>query len=209
MKSSSELTERYSSKDWKSPAFRSTTKVVPPFCILAGNTSDGDGSLGMNGTTVSNGTRPSPINISHRSFRNFPESFGKWKTPCISTFTRGSRNIFPWPLVKKGIRSHLRTVKVSQTRILIKMVVTWRYVRDTELNMACLGYQVENVRTLFMEITRASQKGEQAASEMSKEIMSKWSTFVPVGAGKGGIYICLPCFKTSWRPLGWNLKSGS
>ena len=41
-----------------------------------------------------------PINISHRSFRNFPESFGKWKTPC--TFTRGSRNIFPWPLVKKG-----------------------------------------------------------------------------------------------------------
>ena len=72
--------------------------------ILAGNTSDGDGSLGMNGTTVSNGTRPSPINISRRSFRNFLESFGKWKTPCISTFTRGSRNIFPWPLVKKGIR---------------------------------------------------------------------------------------------------------
>ena len=88
----------------KSLAFCSTTKVVPPFCILAGNTSDGDGSLGMNGTTVSNGTRPSPINISRRSFRNFLESFGKWKTPCISTFTRGSRNIFPWPLVKKGIR---------------------------------------------------------------------------------------------------------
>ena len=44
----------------------------------------------------------------------------------------------------------------------------------------CLGYQVENVCTLFMEITRASQKGEQAASEMSEEIMSKWSTFAPV-----------------------------
>ena len=34
----------------------------------------------MNGTSVSNGTRPSPINISHRSFRNILESFGKWKT---------------------------------------------------------------------------------------------------------------------------------
>ena len=68
---------------------------------------------------------------------------------------------------------------------------------DTELNMACLGCQVENVRTLFMEITRASQEGEQAASEMSKEIMSKWNTFVTVGAGKGGIYTCQPCFKTS------------
>ena len=197
MKSSSELTELYSSKDWRSPAFCSTTKrVVPPFCILVGNTSDGEGSLEMNGTT-------------HGSFRNFPESFGKWKTPCISKFTRGSRNIFPWPLVKKGIRLHLGTVKVSQSRILIKMAVMWRYVQDTELNMACLGYQVENVCTLFMEITRASQKGEQAASEMSKEIMSKWRTFVPVGAGKGGMYTCVPCFKTSWRPIGWNLKSGS
>lgn len=57
--------------------------------------------------------------------------------------------------------------------------------------MACLDYQVENVRTLLMEITRASQKGEQEASEMSIEIMSKWSTFVSVGAGKGGIYTCL------------------
>ena len=86
------------------------------------------------------------------------------------------------------------------------MAVLWLYVWDTELNMACLGYQVENVRTLFMEITRASQRGEQVASEMSKEIMSKWSTFVSVGADKGGIYTCLK--KTSWRPLGWNL-SGS
>ena len=38
----------------------------------------------MNGTSVSNGTRPLPIDISHRSFRNFPESFGKWKTPYLS-----------------------------------------------------------------------------------------------------------------------------
>ena len=35
----------------------------------------------MNGTSVSNGTRLSPISISQRRFGNFPESFGKWKTP--------------------------------------------------------------------------------------------------------------------------------
>ena len=85
MSSSSELTRLSSSKEIaRRLAFRSTTTVVPPFCILAGNTSDGEGSLGMNGTSVSNGTRYSPINISHRSFRNFPESFGKWKTPKVS-----------------------------------------------------------------------------------------------------------------------------
>ena len=35
----------------------------------------------MNGTSVSNGTRLLPISISQQSFRNFPESLGKWKTP--------------------------------------------------------------------------------------------------------------------------------
>ena len=32
----------------------------------------------------------SPINISHWSFRNFPESFGKWKTPPV-TFSSKQR----------------------------------------------------------------------------------------------------------------------
>ena len=35
----------------------------------------------MNGTSVSNGTRLSPISISQRSFGNFPESFGNGKRP--------------------------------------------------------------------------------------------------------------------------------
>ena len=38
----------------------------------------------MNGTSVSNGTSLSPISISQRSFGNFPESLGKWKTPLGS-----------------------------------------------------------------------------------------------------------------------------
>ena len=90
MPSSSELRRLSSSKEKSSVSFNNNSTGVLPFCILAilaGNTADGEGSLGMNGTSVSNGTRPSPINISHRSFRNFPESFGKWKTPRICYFT--------------------------------------------------------------------------------------------------------------------------
>ena len=37
----------------------------------------------MNGTSVSTGTRLSPISISQRSFQDFPESLGKWKTRII------------------------------------------------------------------------------------------------------------------------------
>ena len=42
----------------------------------------------MNGTSVSNGTRLSPISISQRSFGKFPESFGKWKTPHVPFTTQ-------------------------------------------------------------------------------------------------------------------------
>ena len=46
----------------------------------------------MNGTSVSNGTRLSPISISQRSFGNFPDSLGKWKTPQDSSGILSSRN---------------------------------------------------------------------------------------------------------------------
>ena len=39
----------------------------------------------MNGTSVSNGTRLSPISISQRGFRNFSESFGNWNAPEITS----------------------------------------------------------------------------------------------------------------------------
>ena len=121
----------------------------------------------------------------------------------------GSRNIFPWPLVKKGIQSHLRTVKVSQTRILIKMVVTCKKCVRHRVEHGMFRLPSRKCAHSLHGNPKASQLGEQAASEMRKEIISKWSTFAPVGAGKGGIYTCLTCFKTSWRPLGWNFKSGS
>ena len=44
---------------------RSQPLFFIPSGNMAGNTSDGEGSLGMNGKSVSNGTRSSPINISH------------------------------------------------------------------------------------------------------------------------------------------------
>ena len=87
--------------------------------------------------------------------------------------TRGSRNIFPQRLVKKDIRSRLiwgqpkfYRLESSQKRIwfllalvsLMKMVLIWQYIRDTELNMpmACFGDRVEIVFTLYLEIARAS-----------------------------------------------------
>ena len=108
----------------------------------------------------------------------FSRTFSKEK--CSKLYlhvTRGSRNIFPWRLVKKDIRSRLiwgqpkfYRLESSQKRIwfslalvsLMKMVLTWQYIRDTELNMpmACFGDRVENVPTLYMEIARASQRGE-------------------------------------------------
>ena len=114
--------------------------------------------------------------------------------------TRGWRNIFPWRLVKKDIRSRLiwgqpkfNRPESSQKRIsfllalvsLMKVVLTWQYIQDTELNMpmACFGDREENVRTLYMEIARASQGGRGAILEMSKEIMSNCNRFVPVGKG--------------------------
>ena len=62
---------------------------------------------------VLNGTHSSPINISHRNSRNFPESFGKWKTPAVSTFspiypgTRRCRSVYLGAVVL-GVSEHAR-----------------------------------------------------------------------------------------------------
>ena len=130
--------------------------------------------------------------------------------------TRESRNIFPWRLVKKNekdIRSDLRTAKVSQTRILTEkdliLACTGQFKEDginmtmCPRNMACFGDRVENVTCAHPVHGNRKGKPERGATlGMSKEIMSKWNTFVPVGAGKAGIYTCLPYFKISWCPLG-------
>ena len=61
----------------------------------------------MNGTSVSNGTRLSPISISQRRFGNFPESFGKWKTPYA--FGYGSDSATPSPAKTVGLRRRTTT----------------------------------------------------------------------------------------------------
>ena len=48
----------------------------------------------MNGTSVSNGTRLSPISISQRSFGNLPESLGEWKTPLANIHTHPKEGYF-------------------------------------------------------------------------------------------------------------------
>ena len=60
----------------------------------------------LNGTSVSNGTRPSPINISHRGFRNFPESFGKWKMPRKNSHRKKKTLNFKFFLRERGGGSH-------------------------------------------------------------------------------------------------------
>ena len=62
----------------------------------------------------------------------------------------------------------------------------------------CMTEYKKNVQPL-----QGNRKGKPewgVALEMSKEIMSKWNTNIPVGAGNGGIYTCLSRFKISWRP---------
>ena len=59
----------------------------------------------MNETSVSNGTRLSPISISQRRFGNFPESFGKWKTPYLSVASPESGLFSDWSRNKKVLRT--------------------------------------------------------------------------------------------------------
>ena len=60
---------------------------------------------------------------------------------------------------------------------LMKMLLTWQYVRDTELNMARFGDRVENMRTLFVEIARASQRGERHWTWVKKSCQSGTHSF--------------------------------
>ena len=66
----------------------------------------------MNGTSVSNETRLSPISISQRRFGNFPESFGKWKTPRVTFLHEAvffiNRLGSCWPLQWEGCRGEFQ-----------------------------------------------------------------------------------------------------
>ena len=114
---------------------------------------------------------------------------------------------FPLTSRKRDIRSHLRTVKVSQTRILTEkdsiLACTGHFNEDGTHMTICPRHRAEH--GMFWQPSRKcahplneNRKGkpERGASlDMSKEIMSKWNTLVPVGAGMGGKYSCLPHFK--------------
>lgn len=135
------------------------------------------------------------------------------KEKCdISPRYPGVTEYFPLTSCKKDIRSHLRTVKVSQTNILTEkhliLARTGQFNEDGTNMTICPRHRVEH--GIFWRPMRkcahpvhGNRKGKPergATLEMSKEIMSKWNTLVPVGAGKGGMYTCLPHFKISQCP---------
>ena len=114
---------------------------------------------------------------------------------------------FPLTSCKRDIRSHLRTVKVSQTSILTEkdliLARTGQFNEDGT-NMTIRPSHRAEHGTFWRPSRKCAHplhgkrkgKPERGASlDMSKEIMSQWNTLVPVGAGKGGKYSCLPHFK--------------
>ena len=72
----------------------------------------------MNGTSVSNGTRLSLIGISQRSFGNFLDSLGKWKTPQASKTLKNVVNfVKPAVHVNKRvniIRQRLKDIELQR-----------------------------------------------------------------------------------------------
>ena len=120
---------------------------------------------------------------------------------------------FPLTSCKRDIRSHLRTVKVSQTSILSEkdliLAPTGQFNEDGTNMTICPRHRAEH--GMFWPPSRkcahplhGNRKGKPergATLEMSKEIMLKWNTLIPVGAGKRGIYSCLPHFKILNAPL--------
>ena len=142
-------------------------------------------------------------------------SFGTFsKEKCnISPRYPKATEYFPLTSCKKDIRSHLRTVKVSQTSILTEkdliLARTGQLNEDGTNMTVCPKHRAEH--GMFWRPSRkcvhplhGNRKGKpegRATLEMSKEIMLKWNTLVPVGAGKRGIYSCLPHFKILNAPL--------
>ena len=127
--------------------------------------------------------------------------------------TRGSRNIFPWRLVKKRhpVASELGRAKVLQTRILTEkdliLACTGQFNEDGTTMTIYPRHRVEHAHGMFWRPSRkcahplhGNRKGKPERGVILE--MSKCNTFVPVGAGKAGIYTCLPCFKILWCSLG-------
>ena len=118
---------------------------------------------------------------------------------------------FPLTSCKKRhpVASDLVTAKVLQTRILTEKDLifpcTDQFNEDGTNTTIYVRHRVEHAHGMFWRPNRkcahpllGNRKGKperEVILEMGKEILSKCNTFVPVGAGKAGIYTCLSCFK--------------
>lgn len=107
----------------------------------------------------------------------------------------GVTEFFPLTSCKKDIRSHLRMVKVSQTNILTEkdliLARSAHFDEDGDTMTICPRHRAElgmfwRPRKQCVHPLHGDRKGkpERGANlQMSKEIMAKWSAFIPVGAG--------------------------
>ena len=109
------------------------------------------------------------------------------------------------------VATDLGTAKVLQTRIRTEkdliFACTGQFNEDGTNMTVYSRHRVEHAHGMFWRPSRncvhplhGNRKGKPERGvimEMGKEILSKYNTFVPVGAGKAGIYTCLSCFKIS------------
>ena len=119
------------------------------------------------------------------------------KNRCdISPRYPGVTEFFPLTSCQKDIKSHLRIVKVSQNSILTEkdliLARAGRFDEDGANMTICPRHRAE--LGIFWRPSRkcahpfhGDRKGKperRVNLEMSKGIIAKWSTLIPVGAGK-------------------------
>ena len=108
----------------------------------------------------------------------------------------GVTEFFPLTSCQKDIKSHLRTVKVSQTSILTEkdliLARTGNFDEDGANMTICPRHRAKlgvfwRPSRKCMHPLHGDRKGKPERGvnlEISKGIMAKWSALIPVGAGK-------------------------
>ena len=112
----------------------------------------------------------------------------------ISKRYPGVMEFFPLTSCKKDIRSHLKAIKVGQTSLPTEKYLilartghfrengAWQYVQHTLPNLEYFGGLRKRAHPLHGN--RKGKPGRGASLAMREEIMARWNTLVPIGAGE-------------------------
>ena len=118
------------------------------------------------------------------------------KTCDVSNRYPGVKEFFPLTTCKKDIRSHLRTIKVGQTSLPTEkdlILARTGHFREDGANMTICPARRAELGIFWrprrkcahpLHGNRKGKPGRGASLAMSEEIMAKWNTLVPIGAGK-------------------------